>query len=544
MQTDARRVLLISMPYVDLTDPKAQQQLFDQRAVVNLPYGLLCICTYVRSYASRDVDVRIIDVNDALTTEYQNGNHIADLPRFLGDYIERQVREYEPHVVGLSVMFSAGYQFLDEITARIRRARPEAILLVGGNLATAIHEEIASRPDIDAVVFGEGEEAVLGLVNSDDLRSHISENSAFVTRESMAAGVKPENPYLADLDRIPPIDFSAVNLLNFNLPRLRGVLYQPQLGPASVSRVMYTSRGCPYNCNFCAGSNVHGKKVRFQSAGRVIADVKAMIEKDGLTDLFIGDDSFLIDRTRAKTILRELVRLKIHVSIQSMLMRNIDDEIAELTAQLGNTFQYTSLESGSDHVLKHVIQKPITKPEAKRAVDSLRKFGMSVLTNIVIGSPGETDEHRQETLETLQDIGFNWVFFMIAMPVPGSRLYKECKEKGYIVNDKFNTRLFSICNIRTPEYAPEHVERQAYMMNLYTNFVHNYDLRMGNYDAAITNFNCILKSFPDHAFAYYGLMKSFEGKGDAGLAGGNRTKFESIVSGNTFWRDWAFFFNL
>jgi tetratricopeptide (TPR) repeat protein len=162
----------------------------------------------------------------------------------------------------------------------------------------------------------------------------------------------------------------------------------------------------------------------------------------------------------------------------------------------------------------------------------------------VVGSPEETDEHRQETLETLYDIGFSWVFFMIALPTPGSRLYKQCKENGYLINENFISPSLSKCNIRTPAYSPEHIEKQAYMMNLHTNFIHNYNLRTKNYDECIISFSNLIKAHPDHAFAYYGLAKAYEGKGVTELALTNKNKFNDIINNNHYWKEWALYFNL
>lgn len=540
-----RKILFISMPIVDLSETDVQKYLFDTRAIVNIPYGLLTMCTYVRKYAKNDVEFRIANINNKLATEYRNNKVINDIPEYFKDFVEKEVREYRPDIVGISLMFNIGYNLFDSITTRIKQTMPGAMTIVGGNLATVIHEELALKDNVDAAVFGEGEIPLLQLVESDDIYLHIIENNAFVTKVSINAGTKPVNMFVADLDSIPPIDFKYVDLTNYNLPKIKkGVVYKKDFSREIVSRIIYVSRGCPYNCNFCAGFNVHGKKVRFLSIDRVVNDVKKMVENDGLTELFICDDSFLFDKTRAKTILKEFVKMNIHVNFPSILMRNIDDEVAELLAQLGNTFQYTSMESGSEYVLKHIIQKPLSKAEAKRAVNSLRKYGISVLTNIVVGSPEETDEHRKETLETLYDIGFSWVFFMIALPVHGSRLYKQCKESGYLVKDNFFSPSLTKCNIRTPMYSPEHIEKQAYMMNLYTNFIHNYNLRTGNYNECIVGFTNVIKSYPDHAFACYSLAKAYEGKGEHGLALENKRKYDELIGNNPYWNDWAEYFNL
>ena len=544
MGNKSRKILFICMPIADLTDNGAQKYLFDTRAIVNIPYGLLSICKYVKKHAKKEVEFKISDINDHLVTEYRRGNIINSGQEYFENFIEAEAIKYNPDIVGISVMFNVGYQFLNNLIAKIKKAVPHSLLIVGGNLATVLHEDIAIKDNVDAVIFGEGEVSVLNLVESDNIYSHIQSNDAFVTKESLKAGVKPVNRFVADLDTIPLIDFSYVNLSNCNFPKQKGTVYKKDFDQEMVSRIIYVSRGCPYNCNFCAGFNVHGKKVRYLSVEKVVNDVKKMIENDGLTELFVCDDSFLIDKTRAKKILREFVKMNIHVNFPAILMRNIDDEVAELLAKLGNTFQYTSMESGADYVLKHIIQKPITKEEAKRAVNSLRKFGISVLTNIVVGSPEETDEHRKETLETLYDIGFSWVFFMIALPIPGSPLYKQCKERGYLVNEIFFSPSLTKCNIRTPFYSPEHIEKQAYMMNLHTNFIHNYNLRTGNYDEGVVSFRNVIKAYPGHAFAYYCLAKAYEGKGEHTLAFENKKKFYELIDNSPYWKDWAVYFDL
>ncbi|MDD4591659.1 MAG: radical SAM protein, partial [Parabacteroides sp.] len=537
------KVLFISMPFVDLTDVNVQKYLYDTRAIVNLPYGLLTICSYLNQYAHNDVEMKIINVNDELVTEYRNGNDVQNAVHYFEKFIEEQTRQYCADLVGISLMFSVSYKFLDMVTAQVKKILPDAVIVVGGSLATVMYKEIALRENIDAVCYGEGEIPLQQFIDRGNAESSFGKIRAFVTKKSLAEGVEPTNMYVENLDTIPAIDFSYVNLSNFNFPKQKGTVYTKTFSEDMVSRIIYVSRGCPYNCNFCAGFNVHGKRVRFFSINRIINDVRTMIDNEGLTDLFACDDAFLIDKKRAKTILREFVKLKINVYFPAILMRNIDEEVAELLFLLGNTFQYTSMESGSEYVLKHIIKKPLTKSQAKSAVENLRKYNISVLTNIVVGSPEETDEHRQETLKTLYDIGFSWVFIMIALPVPGSRLHEQCKKNGYIIDEFFCSPSLTKCNISTPSYSPEYIEWYAYMMNLYTNFVHNYNLRMGKYDECITSFSNVAKSYPNHAFAYYGLMKAYEGKGDIDSARKNQDKFEELVNSIKYWQDWVAYFN-
>ena len=99
----------------------------------------------------------------------------------------------------------------------------------------------------------------------------------------------------------------------------------------------------------------------------------------------------------------------------------IDDEVAELFAKAGVSAVALAVESGSDHVLNNIIRKPLKKRLIRPAVEALRKFNVRSHVFIVIGLPGEQDEHRAETLQMLIDSGFDWVHVYLAMPIFGSR---------------------------------------------------------------------------------------------------------------------------
>jgi radical SAM superfamily enzyme YgiQ (UPF0313 family) len=531
------------MPIVELGHPDNQKYLYNTRAIVNLPYGLMTICSYLEQNTSKPLDIKIININDVLVAEYTKGNLIKDTKQYFENYVAKEVDCFKPNIVGISLMFNIGFVLLDRVSGIITQNHPDSLVIVGGNLATVMHKEIAMKKDIDAVCYGEGELPFKYLAETDDLRTGIENNAAFVTKDKIRKGIKPTNYQISDLNALPPINFDYVNLTNFNEPKQKGTVYKNRFSKQPVSRILFTSRGCPFNCCFCSGFQVHGKKVRFMEVAKVLSDVKHMIENDGLTDLFICDDSFLLDIQRGKTILNEFIKLKINVYFPALLMRNIDDEVADLLAKLGNTFLNVSLESGSEYVLKEIIKKPLTIIQAKRAVQSLRKYNIKVLANVITGFPKETDEHRKECLETLQQIGFDWIFFMIALPLPGSRLYDECLKNGYLVNKNFCSPSLRKCNISTPMYSPEHIEKQAYMMNLHSNFIHNYNLLNKNFDECIKSFNNIVEKYPKHAFAYYGLMRAYQGKNKMDKASEYRSRFIELLQ-DKFWKKWAEYFNI
>jgi anaerobic magnesium-protoporphyrin IX monomethyl ester cyclase len=538
----AKKMLFVNMPNTAIDDYAAAVYVLERQTVSNLPYGLLSICSTLGTRSRGEAEVRIFDLNDQVCQAYAGGS--VDTCAQVLAALQRTVNDFRPDLVGISVMFNVSYMYLGRVVAAIRRTSVSPLIVVGGNLATSLYEEILQNQEIDTVCYGEGELTVARLADADDLRAAILEIPSLVTREKLAAGARPVNAVVQDLDSLPPIDFGFIDLSRYRGPMTR--FFQRADATAALSTlVIYTTRGCPYRCSFCACHVVHGRKVRFMSVDKVMSDVRQMIDRHGISCLMVNDDNFLIDRSRAKTILGQLAALGLTVVFPSLLIAHIDEEIAALLAQVGVTNQLVSIESGSDYVLRKLIHKPLKKAQISAAVENMRRYGISVDTNVVIGFPGETDEHRQETLRTIEQAGFNWAHFLIVLPVPGSSLYRECKEKGYLINDdNFYSPNLSQCNIRTPDYEPEHIQDQAYLMNLHANFVHNYNLRTRNYDECILHFHEVLRSVPDHAFAHHGLMRAYESKEDGATAEIHRTRFEAIVHADPFWRRYAETFGL
>ena len=226
---------------------------------------------------------------------------------------------------------------------------------------------------------------------------------------------------------------------------------------------IHTSRGCPFLCVFCSNPSLHGRKVRTMSIERVVSDVRRMKEEFGMTVLLLEDDHFFNDKDRAKQILRELAALDIRVEFPNgVAVYAIDDEVAELFSKAGVSAVALAVESGSDHVLNNIIRKPLKKRLIRPAVEALRKFNVRSHVFIVIGLPGEQDEHRDETLQMLLDSGFDWVHVYLAMPIFGSRLYDICVENGYIENTQSQDFVATKSVIRAPGVDP--VKLEAYRL--------------------------------------------------------------------------------
>ncbi len=470
-------------------------------------------------------------------------NTTIDIEAGIKNIIKEKVAEFQPDVVGISALFNTCYNYLDLISVTCKGVKNNVLIVMGGGIATNLYIQILKDfPHIDALCFGEGEIPLKQLLDADNTEDCFFYSTAWITRNSIKDGRHPQPLFVQDLDEIPFFDYKLMDMNEYKGREADKLSECPNGRQLSI----YTSRGCPFNCVFCASSSVHGKTVRFMSVAKVIGEVKKMIDSCNMEVLGIEDDHFLADKNRAKDILRRLCEFKIRVEFPNgMAIYAIDEEIGALLKKAGVTTVSLAMESGSDFVLKKIIDKPLKLDMVKGAVDILRKNDICVHCCIVLGLPGELEKHRDETMQMIFKIGFDWIYFNLAVPVVGSRLYTICKENSYLINDDFSEHNTSKCNIRTPDIDPEYMEEKAYLMNLEANFVHNYNLAIGDYKKASAYLQNIVQTYPSHGLAHYYLAKVYEGLGKSeAVIKPHRDEFLKLVTSNSTWNKYAKIFKL
>jgi radical SAM superfamily enzyme YgiQ (UPF0313 family) len=98
----------------------------------------------------------------------------------------------------------------------------------------------------------------------------------------------------------------------------------------------------------------------------------------------------------------------------------------------------------------------------KPIVDYARQLDIKTEAFYMIGFPGETKDDIQRTVDFARDLGTDYCCFYIVTPLPGTELFRVCKEKGYLIENSSRQFKFSRGNIRTPEFTPEYLEQVRY----------------------------------------------------------------------------------
>jgi radical SAM superfamily enzyme YgiQ (UPF0313 family) len=355
------------------------------------------------------------------------------------------------------------------------------------------------------------------------------------------------NKFNYDLDEIPPYDLNLVIRRDIYSKNIYNV-FATTLDDTKVcdSFYFFTTRGCPGHCVFCASQTVHGHKVRYYSAGRVKADVSRFVNDFGVEKIIFYDDHFLADKERAVDILHYAKTNGYNVDLAPLAFFAIDGDTARAIKECGIDTVSITIENANPVTLSKIIHKPGNLDMAKEVIRILKENNFYITTNILTGFPGETAKSIETGFNNLVTMGFNWVNFLIAAPLPGSALYKKCKTEGLFIDSADVYKMdFATCLIKTPDFTPEFIENKVYEMNLHLNFVLNYDMANGNYSQALKMFEHILNYIIDnHAFAYYFAAKCCK-KLDMPLKFQEyKARYLSIKNESDFWKHWIDFFRL
>ena len=288
------------------------------------------------------------------------------------------------------------------------------LIIMGGPHVSFLPEEALLHADF--VIRGEGEKALLKLIENIERGSN--DLSSIPNLSYKKDGKFYHNPLdenFVDLDSLPIPDFTLVE--GYNPDSLK-------IYPIS------TSRGCPYNCTFCAVVSMFGRKYRFRSEDLVIEEIKNLKKVE---HIFFYDDNFAADKERAKILLEKMIKINFKGTWSTQVRIDIykDEELLKLMQKSNCSTLYIGFESINPETLK-LYKKGITPAQIEEGIKTLHKYNIKVHGMFVIGADTDTRESILATLDFSKKMKIDSVQFLILTPVPGSRIFQEFLNEGRI----------------------------------------------------------------------------------------------------------------
>lgn len=533
---------------------EARQSKSDWRPpFLTMPYGIISIAGYVREYYEGELEQVVLNLNELVYEEgLKESPDLNVLDATLTENIQRKIKEENPDFILCSTLFNASFAYVETVVNAVNSSDTQALLIFGGKVATNHYELfLRSFPRIQGISYAEGEIPTLQLLSSNQPLEELNENISFITLKNLETDFSPKTQYVYDLDEIPLFAFDLLDIEKYlgkyyESLKFSAAKYLNEITVRERGLYVISTRGCPYDCVFCCSHSIHGKKVRYRSADNIINEIVYLSEKYKLDLISFQDDNFFQDRERAINILDQLIELNLDLKYEfanGIITYRVDDEIVSKLKKLGLPGMTLAIESGSEHVLKHIIRKPLNLSVVKNAVDILHKHDLRIYASFLFGLPGESEENRQESLRLIESAQFDWVHLFAAVPFSGSRLYDICLEKGYVedqLQELLSAKKYSVGIINTPDFTADYISEFVYFNNLKYNFVRNPNFLSQEYTLSVNLFHEIVVTYTSHAVAHYMLYLCYQHiQGKEQDADESFTKFSKIVKDDLFWRDYA-----
>lgn len=378
-----------------------------QDNIVVPPLGLMSIASWVREKGLADVTI-----------------HTQRLDNWSDDVLARQMIADSPDFVGISsTTHSLGS--MQYICKALREALPDAAILAGGPHVSAVGGLASLRSvEADFAVPGEGEQAV-ELILRHAMNGHDYAGIPGIAWRDEADEIilNPGTvPKIGNLDTLPFLAYDLLDLPKFWSLRGMGVYLGRRYAGLS------TSRGCPYDCNWC--HCIHGKRFRGQSAERILAEMEALIQQYDIECFEFYDDVFNLDSGRLLDFCEGKVErgLDFHFSFPSAVRADIitNDEIDALV-DCGLDFSSFALESGSPRI-QEFSGKRLNIGKLVDAVEHTASKGIYTNGFAMMGHPTETEEDLQMTIDVARESRLHACQFFIVTPYPGTPLYRWAEQ--------------------------------------------------------------------------------------------------------------------
>lgn len=323
--------------------------------------------------------------------------------------------------VGFKLWHGDGFTASLKAAAALKKARPDRPVFGGGPQVDIFREEILrATPHFDALVYGEGEAAILGLAECVRGRRSFAAVPNLIYRENGRVAVTPPER-VSDLDALPP------------------ARYEPDIYPAMAGdrRLRYLvlddSRGCAHACHFCMHPQKSGRQVRTRQPRRLVEEMVRARDRYGVTLFRFGGSN--TPPALLEAVSREILsrRLRVRYTALTDLRRPGTD--FDLLRRAGCFALFFGVESTDRRILSEKMNKQ-ADPETMAAIlAAARTAGIFTVASLIVPAPGETPASQADTLSFLAAARPSSVLVQFPGLIPGTEWAARPGKYGFTLRE-------------------------------------------------------------------------------------------------------------
>jgi len=193
---------------------------------------------------------------------------------------------------------------------------------------------------------------------------------------------------------------------------------------------LQATRGCPFNCDYCAVTAFFGHEFRVRPVDEVIEEIKGFEKKE----FFFMDDNIVGRPKYAKELFRKLIPLKVTWGSQASITMAKDPELLELYAKSGGKYAFIGFESLSQKNLEKMHKGWNSAKDYKEAIRKIHGAGINIVGSFVFGLDEDDTSVFKTTFDFLMETNMAAAQFHILTPLPGTVTYGILEKEGRIID--------------------------------------------------------------------------------------------------------------
>jgi radical SAM superfamily enzyme YgiQ (UPF0313 family) len=334
---------------------------------------------------------------------------------------------------------------------QFRRIYPESRIIIGGMHASLLPEDF--KDSADCIVQGEAEKNIIDIV------------------EGKYAEKIVQGEAIDDVEQLP--------LINYGL--IQGV------ESMDIIPIM-TSRGCPFDCNFCCVTKVFGKRFRFQSPQRIVAEIKHALTFFKTNSVFFYDDNFTANLRRVDELCDMIIAEGIDIAWTAQVRQDIarNSQLLRKMEKAGCRIVFIGFESINDIALA-AMHKSQTRADIENAIKVIHQCGINIHGMFIFGDDNDTVEILRQTVDFAIDHHIDTVQFAILTPFPGTQTNDKMVAEKRLFHKRWENYngMYVVFQPKTMTAA----QLQKEMISAYRKF---YSLRRLSLDGLKLVFNVVI----------------------------------------------------
>ncbi len=340
-------------------------------------------------------------------------------------WIKNEINRIKPDLFCISAL-SNERNWVKTTACALKEKYPQIPIVLGGTHAILYPDDAISINGVDYVCSGEGEEALLDLVEYFEM----GENNTCKVKGIWSCDANNE---------IVRNDVPHLSTDIAQYQEDRGIYYEryPELKKDSV-RFFYSSRGCPYKCSFCYNPQMQqvfknkGAYIRHKAPQKLIEEIETEMANAPFKYIFFVDDLFTMNKQWLKdfsNLYRKRVNIPYCCNIRPEFAK---EEIFIYLKESGCERVAFGVETGNEELRFKVLNKKLSNDDLKRLSKMAKKQGIKTQTYNIFALPTETVENAFETLELNAELQPDVISSSIYMPFPGTGLCNLAIKKGVL----------------------------------------------------------------------------------------------------------------